>query len=228
MDRAPFFLASICAFALSGCWEGSSREVLATVLSTRGEVVYLSKGSTNTRPVNSETKVSVGSVLRTSSQAQLNLMLIPGALTQISGDSELKVEELKLTKDGNETGDAILARTARIELSRGGMVVLFDGVANFTIETSHVTVTVLPSCLFRLDVDGTRTRLTCVRGKLYVSPKSGQMVAVGAGHFQEWPSDQGSTSAAEDRRGQIDTTAALQLGRELRALDDARRDRLPF
>jgi len=51
------------------------------------------------------------------------------------------------------TGDAIRDRRARMELRRGVMVVLFEGFARFNIETDQATINVLPSCLFRIDVD---------------------------------------------------------------------------
>lgn len=213
---------------LTGCREGISREVLATVLSTRGEVVNSSKGSTNFRPVSAEAKLSVGSILRASSGARIDLVLIPGALAQISGDSELNIEGLRLTKDGNETGDAMRERIAHVELRHGALVVFFEGSARFTIKTADATVTVLPSCLFKLDVDGSRTRLTCVRGKLEVNPKSSQMVAVEAGYFREWPSAQGNAPATENRQAELDTTQTLQVARELQELETARRDHLPF
>ena len=228
MQRVPFVFALICALALCGCWEGIGREVLATVLSTRGKVVSFSKGSPNFRPVTSRTNLSAGSSLRTSSEAQINLMLVPGALAQISADSELNIEELTLTKDGNETGDAMHERIARIELRRGGIVVLFEGAARFTIATRAATINVLPSCLLRLDVDEGGTRATCVRGKFYATPQNGQIVAVDAGYFREWPSERGAVSTAEDRRGQTDTTATLETARELQELAVAQRDRLPF
>ena len=92
-------------------------------------------------------------------------------------------------------------RIARIELRRGGMIVLFEGVARFTIGTPEATITVLPSCLLRLDVDESRTRAICVRGKFYATPKNGKPVAIEAGYFREWPSERGAVFAAEDRRG---------------------------
>jgi hypothetical protein len=228
MPRIFFVLPLISALALSGCWEGISREVLATVLSARGEVVSLSKQSANFQPVGPETKLGAGSILRTSTEAQVALVLVPGVLAQVSGNSELKIEQLKLTKDGNETGDAIRERVARIELRRGTMVVLFEGFAHFIIETPEATFRVLPSCLLRLDVGENEVRATCVRGKIYVTPKNGQAVAVDSGHFREWPSERGAVSVAEDRRAQTDTTAVLQAARDLQELEAARRDRLPF
>ena len=163
MRRACLFsFVLLLGGLLTGCWEGISRQVLATVLSLHGEVVYLSKGSTNFRPANSQAKLSAGAVLKTSSGARANLVLIPGALAQVSGDSELKINELKLRKDGNETGDAMRERIARVELRRGGMVVLFEGVARFTIETREATIRVLPDEEFR-SADPPKSCLKCGR-----------------------------------------------------------------
>lgn len=228
MPRPFSVFALAIALALTGCWEGITRSISATVLSIQGEVVCVSKGSTNFRTVTPEVKLSAGSILKTSSGARANLVLIPGALAQISGDSELKIDELKLRKDGNETGDSIRERTARIELRRGGMVVLFEGFARFIIETPETTISVLPSCLLRLEVDEHEVRATCVRGKFYATPKNGQAVAVDAGYFHKWPSERGPVSAAEDPRGQTDITATLEAARELQELAAAQRDRLPF
>jgi len=228
MSCARIGLATIFAFVLSGCWEGISRQVVASVLSLRGQIVYSSKEGGSFEPVSSETKLGAGSTLRTPTDGAINLALIPGALTHISGDSELNIEELELTKDGNETGDAIRDRIARVGFRRGGMVVLFDGFARFTIQTPQATITLLPGCLIRLDVDGNRTRLTCVRGKIYAARKPAQISDVEAGYVCEWPSDHDAVPAADDPQGQIDATATLQTGRELRDLEAARRDHLPF
>ena len=228
MPRIFVVLTLAFAFSLVGCWEGITRSIFATVLSARGEVSVLEKGSTNFRRIESGANLTAGTVLKTSADTELNLELVPGALAQTLGDSELKIEDLKLTKDGNETGDAMRERIARIALRRGGMIVLFEGFARFTIETDQATITVLPSCLFKLDVNDSRTRLTCVRGKLYVNPKSGQMVPVDGGYFREWPSDQGNAPATKDQQAQVDTAATLQAARELQELEAARRDHLPF
>src|SRR6266851_9349331 len=104
MSCARLGLATIFAFVLSGCWEGMSRQVVATILSRRGQIVYSSKEGGGFEPVSPETKLGAGSTLRTSTDGEINIALIPGALAQISDNSELKIEELELTKDGNETG----------------------------------------------------------------------------------------------------------------------------
>ena len=228
MSRACYISILVCTLALGSCWEGISRQVVASVLSFRGESTYRSKEASDFLPIDLQTKLGPGSTLKTANDGQLNMILIPGALARISGDSELRIEELKLTKDGNETGDAMRERTVQVELRRGAMIVLFEGVARFTIETHQCTITVLPGCLFRLDVDGSRTRLTCVRGKIYAARKPAPISAVEAGYVCEWPSDRGAVPAVGDARGEIDTTETLQAGRELRDLEAARRDHLPF
>ena len=228
MPRIFVVLALGSALSLGGCWEGITRSISASVLSARGEVVVLENGSTNFRPLDSRANLSAGTTLRTSADAQLNLVLIPGALAQISAGSELKIEELRLTKDGNETGDAIRDRRARMELRRGAMVVLFEGFARFNIETDQATINVLPSCLFRIDVDETRTRLTVVRGKLYATAKNGEGAAVDAGATREWPSGPGKSSPVEESQSSTNTTGILQAARELQDLAAVRRDRLPF
>src|SRR5437868_11588082 len=116
MSCARIGLAIIFTCVLSGCWEGMSRQVVATILSLRGQIVYSSKEGGSFEPISSETKLGAGSTLRTFTDGAVNIALIPGALTQISGNSELKIEELEFTKDGNETGDAISDYFARFDL----------------------------------------------------------------------------------------------------------------
>src|SRR5207237_6759334 len=96
MSCARIGLATIFAFLLSGCWEGMSRQVVATILSLRGQIVYSSKEGGNFEPISSETKLGAGSTVRTPIDGAINLALISGALTHISCDSELKVVRLDL------------------------------------------------------------------------------------------------------------------------------------
>ena len=228
MHRVSLAFFLTCALSLSGCWGGITKEVAATILSIRGQVSCSSKGSTNFRPLDSKSRIGPGSIIRTSSDAQCDLSLVPGALARLSGGSELKIKELRITKDGDETGDAMRERVARIELTRGGMIVLFEGFGRFTIKTRNATLNVLPSCVFRLDVDQSRTRVTCIRGKLYLSPQEQEPVAISGGQFRELPSTNGAMSVTEDRQAQADTTATLQAARQLQELDATQRDRIPF
>src|SRR5256885_12070322 len=228
MHRASLVLFLLCTLTLSACWSGITKEIAATVLSVRGQVNCFPKESTNAQVVDSKSKIGSGSTIRTSSDAQCDLSLVPGALARLSGDSELKIEELTITKDGDETGDAMRERVARIELTRGGMIVLFEGFGRFTIKTRNATLNVLPSCVFRLDVDQSRTRVTCIRGKLYLVPQEQEPVAISGGQFRALPSTNGSMSVARDGQAAAEPATTLQGARQLPQLDTAQRNRLPY
>ena len=227
MHRASVCLALTSAIALAGCWEGISRDVVPTILSTKGKVVCSLRESGEFRPLSAQTRLGGGATVRTLTDAESNLEIIPGVLARLYPDSELRLHQLTITKDGNESGDAMRERTAGIELSRGGMVVLFEGAAKFTINTPHATITVLPSCLFRVDVDSSKTRLICVRGKVYAKPRSGRAGAILGGFLQEWPSEHDPFPAAEDIRAQKEIGPTLETAHTLHELDVAQHDRLP-
>ena len=227
-----FFL--LCCSLASGCWKGTTRQVAATVLSVHGPVVSEVDEQTDLRPVAPETRLPGGSSVRTFDGAWLNLALVPGALLQLSSNSEIKIEELKISKDGNQTDGGMRDRVARLRLSRGKITVLFSrpnkSASQFSITSRQAMITTDSDCLFCVQSDQTTTRLTCVRGKVYVS-HSGQPVAVaiGAGYFQKWPSVRPQTTAAtEDAAAQIDVVDSLEIGDQLLKLQSGWQDRRPF
>lgn len=229
MSRVAFFCCgTLCIALLSGCWQGISRQVVATVLSMRGELLCRQPGQADFQPLGSDAKPGVGSVLRTSGNGGLSLALIPGALVQMAPDSELEIEELRLTKDGNETRDEVRDRVVQIRLNRGIIDVLFQlrdrSTAQMSIATNHVTVMAKPSCLFRIQADEFTTRVTSVHGQVY----STQAGPISPGYFQEWPSTGGMSAAADYPRGQTDITAVLTAERELRTLQSQKVLQLPY
>jgi hypothetical protein len=233
MPRAAFFsYIALCVGLLTGCWEGISRQVLATVLSVRGEVVYGSQEKNDFRTIDPDTTLGVGSLVRTSDRAVLAIALLPGVLLQVSDNSEFKIEELTLVKDGDETQGGMRNRTARIQFNKGKINVCFeqpDGVTGqFTIITDRVTLNARPGCLFQIQTDKSRTRLTCVLGKVFAS-QGDRAWLIKQGYFQEWPSERPTpASAANDARGQIETTDALKAAQELRELPLPPGNRRPF
>jgi hypothetical protein len=227
MARTLLVLGLPALCFLSSCWEGTTRDVVATVLSLRGDAVYSADGTETFRSVTGETKLGRTSVLRISAAAEVDLALIPGTLARVLSESELKIKQLRLTKDGNETGEAMRERMAQVQLEQGKMIVLSEGAVNFAIETPHVAIAVLPSCLFHVDVDQRRTRLTCVRGRLRIRSQNARSVTLGAGAFQEWPSERDAMPTTEDPRAQKDIAATVAAARELQQADEAGRDRIP-
>lgn len=227
MFRAARFVIFFCAIALSGCSPETSRSVLPTLLSIRGETAWFFEGSTNPQRLEPGSRLSGGCVLQSSRDGQVDLALVPGVLIRVLPNSELKIENLKIDKDGNETAYSIRNRVATVELRRGKLVALFEGAANFTIKTSAVTIDVLPSCLISVDVDQVKTRLNCVRGDVRARPRNGSETTVEAGYFCEWPSQSDMTPTSENQPAENDAMLARDAATTLEELSVQQRDRLP-
>jgi len=227
------FLLAFCCGLANGCSEGVTRGTAATVLSVKGDVVFGMVEQNKFPPVTRESRIQEGSIVRTSDGALLDLGLIAPALAQMSSNSEIKVEELRISKDGNQTRGGMRGRSARIQLSRGKITVLVSGRdqsrTQFAISTPAVRVTVDSDCLFRVQRDDRTTRVTCVRGKVYAAVAAQPPIAIGAGYFQPWPSTRPEPVAAtEDAAAQIDIMDSLGIENELLELDAGGRDRRPL
>jgi hypothetical protein len=231
--RTLTFLLVLCCGLTNGCSDGVTRRPAATVLSVKEDVVFGMVERNNFQPVTRESQINDGNIVRTSDGALLDLGLTAAALAHISSNSEIKIDELRISKDGNQTRGGMRSRSARIQLSRGKITVLFSGrdksASQFVVSTSAVTVTVDSDCLFRVQTDGRRTRVTCVQGKVHAAAGAQGSMVIGAGYFQEWPSTRPEPLAAtEDAAAQIDTMDSLEIANDLRRLDAGWRDRRPF
>src|SRR5215813_1461711 len=109
----------------NGCPKGITRSAAATVFFVKGNVIFGNAERNNFQPVTSTSKIHAGDTVRTSDGASINLALMPGTFVQLSGNSEIKIQELRLTKDGNETAGGVLGRRVSIRLNGGKMVGLF-------------------------------------------------------------------------------------------------------
>jgi hypothetical protein len=231
--RTLTFLLVLCCGLTNGCSDGVTRRTAAIVLSVKGDVVVGMAERNNFQPVTRESQINDGNVVRTSDGALLDLGLTAAALAQMANNSEIKVEELRISKDGNQTRGGMRSRSARIQLNRGKLTVLFSGrdksASQFAISTPAVTVTVDSDCLFRVQTDNGTTRITCVQGKVDAATGAQPPMAIGAGYFREWPSTRSEPLAAtEDAAAQIDIMDSLEIENELRELNAGRRDRRPF
>jgi hypothetical protein len=227
------FLLALCCGLTSGCSEGIPRRTAATVLSVKGEVVFRMAEQNDFQPVTGGSPIHNGSIVRTSNGALLDLALIAPALAQISSNSEIRIEELRISKDGDQTRGGMRSRSARIQLSRGKITVLFSprdkGISQFAIGTSAVTVTVDSPCLFRVQKDDGAIRVTCVQGKVHLATEGQPPIIIEPGYFQQWPLT-GSEPVAPtaDVAPQIAIIDSLEIESELRRLEADWRERHPF
>jgi hypothetical protein len=143
---------------------------------------------------------------------------------QLSGQSEIKIEELTLTKDGNETAGGMRERRARIRLIRGRVIVLFSlgdvGASQLTVATSQATLTPDSDCLCSVWTDGSTTRGTCGRGELSGVGDGQLPIKIAPGYFYQWPTaDKEPIAASSEAGAQMDVIASLEAEKEL--LDQA-------
>jgi hypothetical protein len=221
--RCAFFngLLALCFCLLgNGCSKGSTRATTATVFFVRGNVVFGNAERNDFQPVTSKSKIQVGDTVRTAEGASINLALIPGAFVQLSGNSEIKIENLTLTKDGNDTGERMLDRRAWIRLNRGRIVCSFSQsnktASEFGITTGQISLRPDSDCLFSVWTDGKTSRATCGRGEVSASADAQPPLKIAAGYFSQWPTaSKEPIAASADARAQMDITAALDVEPEL-------------
>ena len=221
--RFAFFssLLALCVCLLeNGCSREITRSTLAIVFSVRGNVVFGNAERNDFQPVTFKSRIQAGDVVRTSDGASINLALIAGAFVQLAGNSEIKIEKLTLTKDGNDTAERMLDRRAWIRLNRGRVVCSFrqsDRTASeFGITTGQLTLRPDSDCLFSVWTDGTTSRATCGRGEVSTSADAQPPLKIAAGYFSQWPTTSKEPIAASaDARAQMDITTALHVEPEL-------------
>jgi hypothetical protein len=212
-----------CVLA-TGCSKGITRATAATVFFVRGDVVFGNAERNDFQPVTPKSKIHAGDIVRTSNGASINLALIPGAFVQLSGNSEIEIKDLKVTKDGNETADGMLDRRASIRLNRGRIVSLFShsdrSALEFDVTTGQVTVRPDSDCLFSVSTEAATTRVACGRGEVNAFVDSEPAVKIAAGYFSEWPMvAKEPVAAIADAGAQMEIKTALDAETEL--LDEA-------
>jgi len=224
---------AVCSLLANGCSKNISRATAATVFSVKGKVAFGSAERNNFELVTIKSRIDDQDTVRSADGASVDVALISSALAQLSGDSEIKIEELRIVKDGNETAGGMRDRVARIRLNRGKIIVLFSpsdkSGSQFAIKTRQLTVKPDSDCLFCVRTDGTTTRVTCAKGKINVSGEAQAPVTIAAGYFAQWPTASAKPiAAADDATAQIDVTESLEAGERL--LDEAFRwqDRRPL
>jgi hypothetical protein len=212
----------ICSVLTNGCSKAITRATAATVFSVNGNVAFGNAERNDFRPVTLQSRIHDGDSVRAANGASVDLGLIPMAFAQLSGDSEIKVEELRITKDGYETADDMRERRARIRVIRGRLIILFiaGDTSGFVVTAPGVTVKPAADCLFSVWTDGSSTRVTCAKEKVIASPDDKPPVTIAVGYFQRWPTGRNEpVVAASDVGAQIDIKESLQAGDRL--LDQA-------
>ena len=208
----------------SGCSKEITRSTVAVVFSVKGKVVFGHSERNDFQPVTPKSRIEAGDVVRTSDGASINLALISGVFVQLTENSEIKIEHLRMTKDGNETAGGVLDRRASIRLTRGRIVSLFShsdrSASEFNVATGQVNLRPDSDCLFSVWTDGASSRIACGRGEVNAFADAQSPVKIAAGYFSQWPTASKKPIAAiANAVAQMDIKTALDVEPEL--LDEA-------
>ena len=223
----------LCSVLANGCSKDISRATAATVLSVKGRIVFGNADQNAFEPVTLKSRIHDGDTVRSANGASLDLALIPGTLVRLSGDSEIKIEQLGITKDGNETGLDMRDRNAHILLNRGKIFVLFSpsdtSVSQVVIKVGQLMIKPDSDCLFCVGTDGTTMRVTCSQGNINASPEAHPPVTIAAGYFQQWPIARTQPGlATDDAEAQGDITSSIEAGAQLQDEMSRLQNRRPF
>jgi len=204
----------------SGCSKEITRSTVAVVFSVKGNVLFGHAERNDFQRVTPKSRIEAGDVVRTSEGASINLALISGVFVQLTENSEIKIEDLRLTKDGNDTAERMINRRAWIRLNRGRIVCSFSQSdktpSDFGIATGQITLTPASDCLFSIWTDGTTSRATCERGEVNASADAQPPLKIAAGYFSQWPTaSKEPIAASADAQAQMDITTALHVEPEL-------------
>lgn len=222
----------LLAWVEGGCWEGATRETLATVLSVEGQASVSADGGHTFVALNSRHHPGKGEVLLTGAGSRLSLALLPNCLVRIEEGSSAEIVHIAVTKDGNETGGDMLARLAEVKLHRGRMLVSHvwgEARASLNIATENGEVSTPSNALFWLECTKGKTRVTCASGwvefRRLGAPTS---TRIPPGSIGQWPAGDGNlTQADADPRGQDDLQQATELEQKLGDLASRTRNVLP-
>jgi hypothetical protein len=210
------------AVSFSECGEGLTRGMMATVLSVNGSAEVRQKGHSEFDKITPASLLGIGSLVRTGTDGTLKLAFLPNTLASLSEKTEVQIDELALTKNGNITRNDVRSRTVRFLLLGGTMHVSFNRLPDcksaLTIRTPHGELTADSDCFFFVNIDAQRTRVTCVYGTLTSRVERTDFL-IEAGYFQEFPSNDLSPRAAEDdAQAQREVMSIIEAEHELQNL----------
>jgi prepilin-type processing-associated H-X9-DG protein len=221
------FGAAECA-----CREGTTHDVLATVLFVDGHATIDRGSRGKLSPLTADLQPGRGDSLQTPASSRAALCLLPNLLMQLDRGARMDITRLALTKDGNETGSNMRGRFAEIRLGNGRILVSHvwgEAFARFSVVTPHGEVATPSNALFIVEAEQQKTRVTCASGWVEFQPSGAAAgTRIPPGSFGQWPSAAPNLTQAEaDPVAQDDLQQAVEVERILRNLAAQKRNVLP-
>ncbi len=225
--RAEFLFAAALALSLAvvSCRPLFHREVSGIVLQVEGRVEASTKDKSFR--LTNQSRLYPGTLIDVPAGDRVDLKLLPGILVEGTGESQIQIEQLRLSRDGDETIRPMIAREATLRLTHGTLLLSVGRApthSRLRVVTPFGTLTTGAGRVCKLTVTAAGGRVLSVRGINSFAPVSGgPPVQVGAGFFYEAPgsnrppqpaSQSGSEAEAELADTLIAEGRLLRIGRE--------------
>jgi hypothetical protein len=222
----------LIALAEPGCWEGTSRETQATILSLEGSATISVDGGRTFSDLRVTQTPGSHAIVRSAPGSRLALALLPNCLSLLDQNSSLEIIRFAITKDGNETGEDMRARLAETKLTKGRLFVSHvwgEAQARLVVSTDNGELSTPSNTNFWIEFADGKTRVTCVSGWVeFRSSGAPASTRVPPGSVGQWPSAGANITAADaDPRGQEDLEKGVELDRKLRELANQKRNVVP-
>lgn len=223
----------LLALLLSACDRVVGQAVLGSVFEVQG-TAFVGKGTEvgRSRPLSAGTQFAVGDEIRVLAESSAALCLTPGIYLRCFGPSRLQIEDLRVSKDGDETGNAMKSRLATIRLGEGRIHAFLPGAGSarseLKINTEAGTIIANPGSLFSVVLNRESIRVLCIRGELSWSRPPASSPSILAGYYCERKlSDEALADilpASEDPGAQREVISALDSAQYLDELETAARN----
>ena len=222
-----------CAVLLTSCSDGTTRTVSSTILAARGGVRAKNGHTEEFLPARPGFTLRAGAVVQSAEGSLVDLLLLSNTPHAPAWRRRANLDSVRLSKDGNETADPMIARHVEISLPKGTVFMRYrqpaGSVGALLVTTPHGTITANSDCLVCLEVNSRRLRVICIRGVVESVPAgSRKSLAIDAGSVAELTSRTSSlTEVAQDAEAGEKVTEALSAEGELLKLARAQRNLLP-
>jgi hypothetical protein len=197
---------------LAGCDPQANHPVLGTVFQVQGTATITDNAQgSKPRPLSAGLEFSNRSDIHLERESEAVFSLTPGIYLRCFGESNLRVEKLTISKDGDETGNAMHTRDAVFHFDKGRVHVFLPisgkSQAKLKIQSLLGTVAAKAGSLFSVSQTGASIRVLCADGELNWSEQPSFSATIRSGYFL----DRGRGAAAESKPASEDPSAQEEI-----------------
>lgn len=228
----PCVALLLLSLFLMSCSRNDGQPVLGLVFRVDGTAVASEKNKPDrSRSLSAGDQFSARDEVRVLAESSAALCLTPGIYLRCLGPSHLSIEELRVSKDGDEMGNAMKSRRAMIQLHEGRIHAFLprEGTApcELKINTAAGTIVATAGSLFSVTLQGQSIRVLCLRGELNWSDGAMPATSILPGYYCDRKLSDNAVPnvlpASENVEAQNEVLMALDSAQNLDDLENAAR-----